>query len=76
MTLLFHIALFILLVFQYMTVIGLLIHQDDLISSKKELILASIPILPIIIFILTGTYALLFDNDCREFLIKGIKKLK
>jgi hypothetical protein len=59
-----------------MTVIGLLIHQDDLISSKKELILASIPILPIIIFILTGTYALLFDNDCREFLIKGIKKLK
>ena len=76
MTLLFHIALFILLVFQYMTVIGLLIHQDDLISSKKELVLASIPILPIIIFILTGTYALLFDNDCREFLIKGIKKLK
>ena len=75
MTTLFVITVIILLLIQYVLVIGALI-QEEIFESMIDSIFFLIPIIPIILFIVIGIHELLFNKETRSDLMYSIKKLK
>jgi hypothetical protein len=72
---LFTFTLIILLLFQYISIVALLIQEDDIIETRFELYMFLIPIIPIVVFILIGIYAIIFNNHTRKELMSAIKNL-
>lgn len=78
MTYLFFIALAILLIFQYLIVLIVLCHNDQIefFTEEFELKFYLIPIVPVIVFCLVSIYAIWQEKQFRDDVREQYKKLK
>jgi|FreactTroBogLake_1042271.scaffolds.fasta_scaffold00757_25 hypothetical protein len=76
MLILFHVTLFLLLLFQYICIAALILNEDEMTSSKREVLLLMFPLVPVIFFTFYGLYALIFNNAVRDDFYKKLKKIK